>query len=461
MAVDSARLISTAREHEERGKLSKAIGVYQKLLKSDPENLRYQLRVGDLHLRNGSARQAREAFLQVARTYEEQGLALKAIAVYNQVVQIDPGDPELRIALATTYQRLGLLNDAANQYGHAIALFSAPRDHVRKLHTVRAMLDLDPGDSAMRIRLAEAVSASGLVDEAADELQVVCDLLRQEGKEEDFVVVAERLLFHRPNDVETSVALARHHLANNHPQRALPRLHLAYKSRPRDQEVLRLLAEAFDQLGQGHKAAVILKQLAALLEAAGLTSEAAEVRDRMGGVLPRDPDGLRKSRPAPVVIEDEFRDLVLQESEEASEPSAPPAAPPPPPPPASLAPGEEEVALDVAGPDQESTLDEEWESVALEELDISSEQAGDEDDEPTQDLTVVPAESEETDATLQEMPMVPAESEVVSVAPPIPADSVDSGSPLDDQEIEELIAGELEEVEFFVEQDLLDEALSI
>ncbi len=57
--------------------------------------------------------------------------------------------------------------------------------------------------------------------------------------------------------------------------------------------------------------------------------------------------------------------------------------------------------------------------------------------------------------------MVPAESEMVSAAPPIPVDSVDSGSPLDDQEIEELIAGELEEVEFFVEQDLLDEAVSI
>ena len=459
MALDQARLISTAREHEECGKLSKAIGVYEKLLKADPENLRFQLRVGDLQLRNGSTHQARGSFLRVARSYEEQGLALKAIAVYNQIVQIDPEDPELRIALATTYQRLGLLNDAANQYGNAIALLNAVGDHIRKLHTIRAMLDLDPGNSPMRLRLAEEFSARGMVDEAAEEFQVVCDLFREEGNTEDFIVVAERLLFHRPNDVEISVALARHHLATNHAQRALPRLPLAYKSRPRDQEVLRLLADAFDQLGQGHKAAVILKQLIALLEDAGLTKEASEVRDRMGGLLPRDPDGLRKSRPAPVVIEDEFRDLVFRQEVDADRPPPTPGSPPPPPA-AALDTEEEEVPLDVDGPDLDTTRDEVWENVTLDDLDAPSEVDLD-DEEPTQDLTIVSAESEDTDATLQEMPMVSAESEVSSIAPPIPTDSTGSESSLSTREIEELIAGELEEVEFFVEQGLMNEAISI
>ncbi len=453
MALDQARLISTAREHEERGKLSKAIGVYQKLLKAEPGNLRFQLRVGDLQLRNDSAPQARESFLKVARAYEEQGLALKAIAVYNQIVQIDPEDAELRIALATTYQRLGLLNDAANQYGNAIGLLEASGEHVRKLHTIRAMLELDPGNSAIRLRLAEEFSARGMVDEAADEFQVVCDQLRESGNTADFVVVAERLLFHRPDDVEISVALARYHLANKHPQRALPRLHFAYKSRSRDQEVLRLLADAFDQLGQGHKAAVILKQLILLLEGAGLMSEAQEVRDRMSGMLPRDPDGLRKSRPAPVVIEDEFRDLVIQKGEESS---APVAAPPPPPPNAPRGVDEVEVPLDLEEPSEDRTREEMWEDVTLDGIDAPVLE-----EDPIQDLALISGDQEETDATLSELPMVPAESEMILSAPPIPREVEAESSPLNSAEIDALIAGELEEVEFFVEQGLMNEALSI
>ena len=85
--------------------------------------------------------------------------------------------------------------------------------------------------------------------------------------------MAERLLFHRPTDIDICKELASIYLEQNYPQRALPKLHLCYKSRPRDTEVLTILSSVFEQLHQTHKAVVTLKELARIYEESGLRNE--------------------------------------------------------------------------------------------------------------------------------------------------------------------------------------------
>jgi len=102
------------------------------------------------------------------------------------------------------------------------------------------------------------------------------------------------------------------------------------------------------------------------------------------------------------------------------------------------------------------TFEEMWEDVTLDGIDAPVLE-----EDPIQDLALISGDQEETDATLSELPMVPAESEMILSAPPIPREVEAESSPLNSAEIDALIAGELEEVEFFVEQGLMNEALSI
>ena len=84
-----------------------------KLTKLEPDNIHTQLKLGELYIKAGQMGAAKQALLQTSSHYEESGMVLKAMAVYNQVIQIDPIDPEIRLLLANAYKRIGLANDAA------------------------------------------------------------------------------------------------------------------------------------------------------------------------------------------------------------------------------------------------------------------------------------------------------------------------------------------------------------
>ena len=61
---------------------------------------------------------------------------------------------------------------------------------------------------ALRIRLAEACSRENLRREAVSEFTVAAKLLWKDGRHEDFVKVAERLLWHDPDNLQVNKQVA-------------------------------------------------------------------------------------------------------------------------------------------------------------------------------------------------------------------------------------------------------------
>jgi tetratricopeptide (TPR) repeat protein len=90
------------------------------VVRSDPNDMRSRLELGDLYARAGDAPHALQMYEEVALYYAHQGLPLKAIAVYKQICAIVVRDaPYLRPRyahvppiLAELLQQLGLLKDA-------------------------------------------------------------------------------------------------------------------------------------------------------------------------------------------------------------------------------------------------------------------------------------------------------------------------------------------------------------
>src|SRR5258706_344253 len=123
------------------------------------------------------------------------------------------------------------------------------------------------------------------------------------------MMVAERVLFHSPDNRPVSKELAKLYIEKGDPRRALPKLQVCFKADARDTDVLALLAQAFEALDQRHKAVSVLKELARVHAENHNTRDRDEIFAKILVLAPGDPEaeaaiGGRKRAPSsPVSIE--------------------------------------------------------------------------------------------------------------------------------------------------------------
>src|SRR3569623_1540247 len=254
--------MDAARKFVDKGQIDKAVKEYLRIVSEDPKDVRVWLKIGDLYAKKGAKQEATDTYLKVARFYDEQGFFLKAVAVYKQILKLDPRLVDVILKLAELYRRLGLMSDAMQHYESVAAHFHREGNTKDALDTVKKLVDLDPENIATRIKLAELYSKENLLEEAATQFTHACEQLRRQGRQDDFVKVAERLLWHKPDNHARNRELAGLYLRRNDPRRALQKLQACFKADPRDVETLGLLAIAFSALDQKSKPVSVLKELA-------------------------------------------------------------------------------------------------------------------------------------------------------------------------------------------------------
>jgi tetratricopeptide (TPR) repeat protein len=254
--------LDAARKYQSRGQYDKAIGQYKKLIDSDKRDVRSLLKIGDLYVRKGDRGSAIETYESVAGHYAQQGFFLKAIAVYKQILKLDPSRLDAQVRLGEMYEQLQLISDAMSVFEDVSNGFMRAGDTDQALAMLGKMVKLDPEHIPVRIKYAEALSRAGRTQEAADEFEQGALLLRDQGRLDDYVKVAERLLYHRSNDVRVAKELAETYIARRDPKRALAKLQICFKADPRDVSTLSLLAEAFLMLSQTDKAISVYREVA-------------------------------------------------------------------------------------------------------------------------------------------------------------------------------------------------------
>ncbi len=293
MAFNKEKVMDAARKFVDKGQIDKAVKEYLRIVHEDPKDVRVWLKIGDLYAKKGSKQDAIETYLKVARFYHDQGFFLKAVAVYKQILKIDPRLVDVILKLAELYRQLGLMSDAMQHFENVAAHFHREGNTKEALATVKKLVDLDPENIATRIKLAELYSKEGLVEEASTEFTVACEQLRRQNRQDDFLKVAERLLWHKPENHALNRELAGLYLRRNDPRRALQKLQACFKSDPRDVETLGLLAQAFQALDQKAKTVSVLKELARVHIENKARDKATEVFRKILEFVPNDPDALQ------------------------------------------------------------------------------------------------------------------------------------------------------------------------
>jgi len=311
VAFNKEKVMDAARKFVDKGQIDKAVKEYLRIVHEDPKDVRVWLKIGDLYAKKGAKQDAIETYLKVARFYHDQGFLHKSVAVYKQIVKLDPRLVDVILKLAELYRELRMMPEAMQHFESVAAHFHREGNTKEALATVKKLVDLDPENIATRIKLAELYSKEGLVDDAATEFQIACEQLRRQGRQDDFLKVAERLLWHKPANQPLNRELAGLYLRRNDPRRALQKLQACFKADPRDVETLGLLAQAFQALEQKAKTVSVLKELARIHVENKHKEHAEEVFRRILEIVPGDADAIaflgpaaqaaaRTSQPAPV-----------------------------------------------------------------------------------------------------------------------------------------------------------------
>jgi pilus assembly protein FimV len=290
LAFNKEKVMDAARKFVEKNQLDKAVKEYLRVVQEDPGDVRIWLKIGDIYAKKGAKQEATETYLRVARHYHDQGFLDKAVAVYKQVVKLDPRLVDAHLKLGELYRQLGKLADAMQHFESVAGHFHREGKTREALATVRQLVELDPDNVATRIKLAELYSKEQLVDEAIKEFTAACEHLRRQARQDDFIKVAERLFFHKPDNVPLARELAGLYLRRNDPRRALQKLQVCFKHEPRDVDTLALLAQAFQGLDQKGKTVQVLKELARIHDEARHKDKATEVYRKILQFAPGDPD---------------------------------------------------------------------------------------------------------------------------------------------------------------------------
>src|SRR6201982_3077720 len=213
--------LSAAEKYVQQGKMQNAIAEYEKVLKNDPKDLTVTNTIGDLYSRLGEAAKATESFKIVGDAYAAQGFTVKAIAMYKKISKLKPS-LESVLKLAELYTQQGLFNDARAQYLPVAAAFLKSSELENAGRIFQKILEMDPENVAMRVKLAEVYVRLGKKNEAWQIFSSAAETLRNRGSRGGAEEILQRMLTLDPGNSYALLLRARNAIESGDAAGAIP-----------------------------------------------------------------------------------------------------------------------------------------------------------------------------------------------------------------------------------------------
>lgn len=196
---NKTKVLSAAERYVQQGKLLNAIAEYEKVVKADPKDLTVLNTIGDLYARIGQTEQAASYFRNVGDAYGEQGFTVKAIAMYKKLTKLNPSN-ECTLKLAELYSQQGLFNDARAQYLQIAEQAMRSGQLEQAVQIFQKILEMDPENTAMQVKLAEVYVRLGKKDEGAKILTKAAEALQARGAADQAEEILKRMLALDPSN---------------------------------------------------------------------------------------------------------------------------------------------------------------------------------------------------------------------------------------------------------------------
>ena len=178
MATDKRlALLKNANKLFRQGKTDAAIKEYLQIIALKPDDLEVRRIVGDLYIRQNNNRSAIEQFDRIADYYLKEGFYAKAIAMYKRITRIDPNYEEASFKLADLYTKQGLVMEAKQIYLDMAEECKRQNNQKKALGMYKKILEFDRYNIKMRTLLADNYLKEGMKDNAIEEYAASADIL--------------------------------------------------------------------------------------------------------------------------------------------------------------------------------------------------------------------------------------------------------------------------------------------
>ena len=182
MAFNKAKAMQEAEKLVSQRKISDAIKMYSRILDKDPSDISILNTIGDLQYRDNNKGGALENFSKLADAYMKDGFTVKAIAIFKKISKIDPNQVEPLLKLDELYILQGLSREAREQYAHAVDYYKKHNQPDRALETFGKIVALDPENRNFRTRYADLALQLGRKEEAGNAFVEVAEIAIRAGE---------------------------------------------------------------------------------------------------------------------------------------------------------------------------------------------------------------------------------------------------------------------------------------
>jgi tetratricopeptide (TPR) repeat protein len=183
MPFQKAKTQQEAERSVAQGKISQAIRLYQLIIDNDPSDTSVLNTIGDLYIRDHNLTEGLKQFRKLAEAYTRDGFNVRAIAIYKKISKLDPNSADTLLKLGELYQLQGLTRESREQYLQAAEFLRKRNQGGRVLEVLRKVVQLEPDNVTFRNRLAAEYEQTGKEAEAAQVyLESAEVLLRRDGQ---------------------------------------------------------------------------------------------------------------------------------------------------------------------------------------------------------------------------------------------------------------------------------------
>jgi len=301
-AVDKNKLIESATRFIAKNQYGKAIKDLQKVLTLEPKNNQIALKIAELFLKLHKKDEAAKFYEIASNIFKDSGFYDKAIAVYRQVLTINPLSSQAYLKLAELFRKKNLIAEAVSHYKVAIAIYEREGHIQDALKILKIITELEPSNLPGRMKLAELYIKNGLKNEAYAELSHISEKLIEAKRTIDLITVYERMLSVKSGDIAIMKQLIRLYLSRGDYQKVLLKVKEVIALGKSDTDVLIALAKAYIALEKTPLAISAYKEVAKLYSKEALNSQAQDIYKKILELDPTDQQALQvvvNTRPVP------------------------------------------------------------------------------------------------------------------------------------------------------------------
>lgn len=250
MGFNKAKVLEDINKLVQKGDYNKAIIEFEKVLRIDPKDYKLRQKLGDLYIRVGKKKEAIEQLQLVAEGYIKEGFNLKAIAIYRQMIRLEPTRYDLYDKVADLYKKQALIADAISHLRMLADAYERQKKLNEAMQTWEKIISIDPDNIIYRGKLIEFYLKQGLHSRATEKLKQTIDYLKSKGRYDDVEILINKFPGLIEEDRGLNVHIVRSLYNSGKYKEALARLESLISNNPNDVENYCLKGLCHSALGQ-------------------------------------------------------------------------------------------------------------------------------------------------------------------------------------------------------------------